>query len=121
MTYLFVYGTLKQGYGNNRLLRESESVCCNDDFITPPEFDMLDIGNLPGLILGPYCIKGELWKIDDLEPFDWLEGHPSFYHREEFSMGSYEPVWTYLIGNDWFGCPNQSERIVQTENVKEWQ
>lgn len=101
--YLFVYGTLKKGYGNNRLLYDSEFVCEEETkdsyflggssipYMIPPEFAP------EGVELHP--VRGEVWKLDDhytLDIVDSLEGHPRWYYRSLITT-SQGPTWSYFM------------------------
>jgi gamma-glutamylcyclotransferase (GGCT)/AIG2-like uncharacterized protein YtfP len=82
MKNIFVYGTLKKGYGNHRLLRDCEFV---EEFVVPG-FKLFESGI-------PYMkrtgnpddkVLGEVYKVDNrsLQYLDQLEGHPDWYRRE---------------------------------------
>lgn len=86
MHKVFVYGTLKRGFGNNVLLRNSRYI---GDFVSPPIFEMFAVGQhggFPLLTEGEYNILGEIWEVDDetLRRLDGLEGVPHMYRREKF-------------------------------------
>ena len=108
--YLFVYGTLKRGYGNNRhFLGDAEFVCpartvspyvlCNVGFpvaFKPERLSMVTC--LP--------IIGELFRVqwEHIHHCDRLEGHPDMYRREiiqvETNDPSVSPINSYMyIGN----------------------
>lgn len=100
MNNVFVYGTLKQGYGNNVLLRKAT-------FIGPaislrPHFRMLD-GGYPYLFTGGESfVSGELYSVTDPEfrRLDGLEGYPTHYTREVHQfhterLAVYD-AWVYL-------------------------
>ena len=76
-----VYGTLKRGFGNNRLLSDSEFVGMAESL---PVFSMISFGGFPGLLDGDERVEVEIWKVPekDIPNLDALEGHPSFYKRE---------------------------------------
>jgi gamma-glutamylcyclotransferase (GGCT)/AIG2-like uncharacterized protein YtfP len=93
-----VYGTLKKGFGNNRLLEGAK-------FIKAREFDIKNcrLRANPDSPF-PYLYKsngqrsspfyGELYEIDEkiLADVDRLEGHPVFYKRvflKEFDCYTY--------------------------------
>ena len=59
---IFVYGTLKRGYGNNRLLTDSEFL---GEHSTSPSFDLID-GGVPFMIHGEFSVRGELYEVDAL-------------------------------------------------------
>lgn len=74
---VFVYGTLKRGYGNHRLLEKASFV----GNATIKGFVMFDMGAFPGIMSGKGIIHGELYNINDsiLESLDRLEGYNSMY------------------------------------------
>jgi gamma-glutamylcyclotransferase (GGCT)/AIG2-like uncharacterized protein YtfP len=73
--YVFVYGTLKNGYGNNRLLQGETFI--GEAVTIPHEYTMID-GGFPYVLLGGvFHIKGELWAVeheDTILSLDALEG-----------------------------------------------
>jgi gamma-glutamylaminecyclotransferase len=84
---VFVYGTLKRGHGNNRLLTGSEFV---GEAETDPALYMAN-GGIPFVWTegGPlHRVKGEVFRVDDavLARLDRLEGHPTNYRREEVEV-----------------------------------
>ena len=132
---VFVYGTLKQGYGNHRLLANSE-YCGPAAFVTN-EHTLRDLGAFPGVVALPprpkddqgvyigrlflYKIEGELYKVTDeeLKALDRLEGHPSFYTRTRTNKvmqgdKTYSKCWIYTLPSEYFDntselpnhCPN---------------
>ena len=80
MKTIFVYGTLKQGRGNNYLLRHSEFL---GKASTAPAY-RLSGGGIPFLWHGSARVIGELYRVDDvtLQSVDRLEGHPDWYRRQ---------------------------------------
>lgn len=89
---IFVYGTLKLGFGNNRLLKDATYVGKAE---TSDMFFMADGGfpvvysiydpRFPGLKDHLGFVVGEAYEVDDaqLSSCDALEGHPEWYHRYE--------------------------------------
>lgn len=83
MKRVFVYGTLKKGHGNNRVLGNStflgEAITCADGFF------MYTNGGFPYVLRnGSFFIKGELYEVTSdevLRGLDRLEGYPSHYDR----------------------------------------
>jgi gamma-glutamylcyclotransferase (GGCT)/AIG2-like uncharacterized protein YtfP len=81
MHYIFVYGTLRRGFWNHHLLKDSEFI---GEGITKEKYSLY-ADEIPYVVKEPLTqIKGELYIVDDetLERLDLLEGHPSFYTRE---------------------------------------
>jgi gamma-glutamylcyclotransferase (GGCT)/AIG2-like uncharacterized protein YtfP len=79
-----VYGTLRVGFGNNRLLNNEHCTYLGTE-ITAPKFHMVSLGGFPGVILnGKQSITIEVFRVNskDVEQrLDWLEGYPSFYQK----------------------------------------
>lgn len=107
----FVYGTLKRGFGNNRLLDGAKFL---GQAITPPEYTMVSLGGFPGVIRrGQTVISGELWEVDDpiqSASVDRLEGHPTFYRREEVPVQTADGVvdaWIYLLPERYLSTHSQ--------------
>lgn len=81
--YLFVYGTLKRGYGNHVVLGNAKFV---DEYVLKDNYYMVDLGPFPAAIKTDSIqgtIIGELYQIDNdiLKNTDRLEGYPSYYGR----------------------------------------
>lgn len=86
MHKIFVYGTLKRGHGNHRLLANARFIGTG---ISEPVFTMLHLGGFPGIVRsGETAIHGELYEVDEgtLHRLDRLEGHPSFYERQPMKV-----------------------------------
>lgn len=101
---VFVYGSLKAGYGNHSLL--AQSIFLGKYFTRDEHYVMADLGAFPGVLYKPHnghqhgMIEGELYSVEDntLKALDRLEGHPNFYKREEVYLEGYEkPVWMYIL------------------------
>lgn len=94
-TYLFVYGTLKKGFHNNRLLADQE-------FISEARTSMsyiMESRGIPyvyerckawqnGILVEGDQITGELYRVNDeaLPAIDQLEGHPRWYRRKKVDI-----------------------------------
>lgn len=96
---VFVYGTLKKGFCNHRLLEgctllgEAESSFHG--------YQMFDNGAYPCLIEGSEKVKGEMYVVsqDVLRNLDMLEGHPELYLRKKrmFNIkGKSLEAWVYM-------------------------
>ena len=95
---IFVYGTLKRGYGNNRILDNSEFL---GEVLTAPNYDLRASG-IPFLMHGDYAIRGEVYEAEEaaVHRMDLLEGHPNFYRRGDILLDegeSMEGVQAYFF------------------------
>ena len=97
---VFVYGTLKRGYGNNRCLANSKFL--GEAVSTTARYKLYASG-IPFLTEpGDAKIKGELWEVspEDFARCDRLEGHPYAYcrQRRRFALpdGTVVRAWVYL-------------------------
>lgn len=83
---VFVYGTLKKGFSNHRLLASSELLGVAQ---TVKKYAMYSTG-VPIVVKGEEVsrIHGELYRVDEttLVYLDSLEGHPDWYRREEVDV-----------------------------------
>jgi len=95
-THVFVYGTLKRGYQNHRLLRECEYVTEGYARGCP----LVDLGGYPGMIVAS-CdnaefAEGEIYKLPEdvrmaraiLSSLDRLEQEGRLYKRVTMSIGT---------------------------------
>lgn len=100
MERVFVYGTLKSGYGNNRLLASSEFI---GEAVTEEAFHLCELGAFPGMLEAdehegdPLLVSGEVWEVDEktFASLDRLEGHPTFYKRRTLDT-SEGKAWGYI-------------------------
>lgn len=104
---VFVYGSLKQGFGNHRLLKSSTLVGKAET--VERSFQMYSLGAFPGVVWSDRnvaTVKGELYRVDSdtLDNLDRLEGHPTFYRRYVVSVrqptGVLSAAYIYLLNND---------------------
>lgn len=108
---VFVYGTLKQGHGNNRLLRTSTLI---GRCLVKVPFSFVSLGGFPGLVRtnpppASRDVGGEVWEVDDvtLGRLDMLEGHPDFYERLQIET-PFGTAWTYTLPDN-YGRRNLEE------------
>ena len=106
---VFVYGTLKKGYGNHQLLKDAEFI--GEAISAEDGFEMVSFGGFPGVLRRPdlnYRIHGELYRLNDrsLMQMDMLEGNGSFYNRNELDFYTLDQpsmvkhtAWVYLLVN----------------------
>lgn len=89
--YVFVYGTLKQGFHNHQHLENAEFIC---EATTKDKYPMVNIEEyFPYLINDKGVgnnVHGEVYKIDTsiLTFLDILEGYPELYIREKIKVAS---------------------------------
>jgi gamma-glutamylcyclotransferase (GGCT)/AIG2-like uncharacterized protein YtfP len=78
-----VYGSLREGFGNHRLLKGAERMGL---FLTDPEWRMFTLGGFPAIVPAKdgYPITVEVYTVGEstLADLDRLEGYPGWYKRE---------------------------------------
>lgn len=104
---VFVYGTLKSGYGNNRILVQGGATLVEENK-TLPGYRLWDCGFPVAQEDEDSQITGEIWDIGNpekedrsritLERLDALEGEGRMYNRvriekEDFSLYVGHPSW----------------------------
>lgn len=126
--HVFVYGTLKEGFGNHRVLSSSrkvgEAITCSDSY------SMID-GGFPTVVLGgKFHVKGELYEVVDeriMQNLDWLEGVPTLFdhHKTQVKcVGTtgndevYDALMYVGANPKWTNGRNQV--IPNEENILEW-
>ena len=113
MHLVAVYGTLKKGFGNHRLLAQSRFV---GEALTEPNFTLLHLGGFPGIVRsGDTAVSCEVYEVDDitLARLDRLEGHPTFYERQPLTVaidGVDMPVEGYVLPTSWL----DSRQVIPT-------
>jgi len=96
---IFVYGTLKRGHRNNRLLATSTFV---GEAVTAPYWRLGTCGSFPILQRGKGHVYGEVFKVNrtTLRRLDQLEGEGEMYLRHRIYVtlidGSLMRCWTYV-------------------------
>ena len=104
---VFVYGTLKRGFSNNRLISGSKFV---GEARTEGKFALYESG-IPFVIEDEQVsqISGEVYEVDEktLAQLDRLEGHPNWYCRKmvNISVNNKDPdelekiikAWIYFF------------------------
>jgi gamma-glutamylaminecyclotransferase len=97
MTRVFVYGSLRHGESNHRVLEGATRIGAAR---TTARFTLYDLGPFPGMVdAGAGVTEGEIYEVDDetLARLDALEGHPSFYRRTAITLADGAEVETYLL------------------------
>lgn len=93
---VFVYGSLKQGYGNHPLIKDSVLL---GECLTKPIYTMYSLGAFPAVVLqGNTSITGEVYEVDDdtFARLDRLEGYPDFYDRTMIDT-DHGKAWMYFL------------------------
>jgi gamma-glutamylaminecyclotransferase len=99
-TVLFVYGTLKRGQRNHRLIADQHFL---GEAITEPFYRVIDLGPHPGLIVdhtNGLALRGELWAVSEccLAELDEFEEVPGPFVRLAVSIpGRKETVYAYFL------------------------
>ncbi|NOQ30504.1 MAG: hypothetical protein GQ570_05200 [Helicobacteraceae bacterium] len=100
---LFVYGSLKKGFDNHKLLEKSTKRLGKAKTVS--KFAMFEdtFGNYPYLILKPITkVEGELYQINRkelLERIDEFEGTPEYYQRKKIKVKTHHGIkyaYTYV-------------------------
>ncbi len=99
MYNVFVYGSLKQGFHNHKILQAQEFI---GRFRTAQaSYHMQHLGVYPGVThQGNSYIQGELYKVNDecLVLLDELEENGKVYQRELIEIADYpERCWMYFL------------------------
>lgn len=97
ITVLFVYGTLKRGQRNHRLMREARYL---GEAVTAPQYTLLNLGPFPGMITGgTTAVHGELYEVGPklLARLDRHEGVPKFYIREAVNLDKTDKAESYFL------------------------
>lgn len=105
---VFVYGSLKRGFGNHGLLARSKYL---GEDKTRRNFSMVSMRSFPGVLkfhedANHAPILGELYEVDakTLEMLDRLESNGHFYQREKVRLDKLGLAWMYfLLPNRMYG------------------
>lgn len=101
-----VYGSLKRGYGNHALLRNSRLI--RSQVINIP-FTMIDLGAFPGLIRNnndnQYFV--EIYEVtpEVYRTIETLEGYPNFYTKHSFDLED-EEIEIYVLNEQNYNYNN---------------
>ena len=131
--YVFVYGSLKRGFGNHRLVEDSTFV--GSAMTLDKSYEMVSMGGFPGVIDGKSNrIQGELYEIDDkvFKLLDRLESNGSFYERHLTNVilldnpngGKKYKAWIYIIkDSEFYRRPLLKNRIAfdAKYNAESWE
>jgi gamma-glutamylcyclotransferase (GGCT)/AIG2-like uncharacterized protein YtfP len=126
---VFVYGTLKHGYGNHRALLSGDDSTFIGKGTTVHPFRMKTTTGFPVVMhrgeQNNHPVAGELYEVTAsvLRNLDRLEGHPRWYRREEVlvdieNTGVQQSAWMY-IATDGFDTTNLPD-VPVTDGVYNW-
>lgn len=93
MRKVLVYGSLKRGFGNHRVMEAAGGKHIGAHTLSG--FDMYSLGGFPAIVRGEGRVECEVYSVDSLEPLDRLEGHPTFYKREVV-----DDMYVYIYQHD---------------------
>lgn len=118
--FLFVYGSLKKGFDNHKLLEKSAKRLGKAS--TVGKFAMYEdsFGNYPFLVKKPISkVKGELYEVkrkELLDKIDEFEGAPELYQRKKIKVKTHHGVsFAYTYIREDVKIPEDQEPL------KEWQ
>ncbi len=123
-----VYGSLKEGYPNHRLLSASSSPLVGAG-LTVDKFAMRSFTAFPGLIeIEPdkpeaANVEVEVYLVDSstFSRLDGLEGYPSFYNRKEVGIkledGSEVTAWIYILSDKY---SDENLIMPNTDGILSW-
>jgi len=109
MINLFVYGTLKRGFGMNRMFNNSKFV---GKASTGKGYKMISLGGYPGVLFGGEgSVSGEVYEVseDVLTQCDHYESNGFLYNRKRIliSVDGEEikkVCWVYFYARDYQNC-----------------
>lgn len=106
---VFVYGSLKNGFGNNCVLQRTNSILVGPAVTEERIYSMISFGSFPGVYRAndqcesPYRIQGEVYAVNNngMKNLDMLESNGSFYQREVTKVRLDDKTtvdaWMYLL------------------------
>lgn len=117
---VFVYGSLKSGFGNHVLFQQSPtSSYLGQGTTAQSAYDMFSFGAFPACVKNhtdaAHKISGEVYSVDahTFQKLDRLEGNGRFYLREQVEVevdGNIQQAWMYLL----LGTPPSSKERVES-------
>ena len=94
---VFVYGSLRKGFGLSPVLSSSDYV---DTVQTKPKYTMYSLGAFPCIVKGGNtAITGEVYNIssDTEERLDMIEGVPQLYKKGKVEIKGFRNVLAYFM------------------------
>jgi len=121
MNKVFVYGSLKKGFTNNRLLENDKFIC--ETRTAGSKFEMVSLTGFPGVKYGLGSIHGELYEVSEntMLILDRLESNGHFYNREIIDLDNGDQAWMYvLLDNDYCSKLYINEEQIEDTIVYNW-
>jgi gamma-glutamylcyclotransferase (GGCT)/AIG2-like uncharacterized protein YtfP len=117
---VFVYGSLKEGFGNHGILEGSEFICSTRT--KGRSYRMISLDAFPAVLRGgKNAISGELYQVDLMTMLylDMLESNGELYERKLVELESGHKAWMYCFLYNMRS--NKKQPRVLTENrVQTW-
>ena len=117
---VFVYGSLKEGFGNHGFLEGSEFICSTRT--KRRSYRMISLDAFPAVLCGgKNAISGELYQVDLMTMLylDRLESNGELYERKLVELESGHKAWMYCFLYNMRS--NKKQPRVLTENrVQTW-
>ena len=108
---IFVYGTLKRGFGNHHYLRSAKFIATGR---TKNKYALYAAG-IPFVVKDNQVtnIIGEIYEVDDatLAIIDSLEGHPDFYKRMQVPIIANDQDQTSIVAWLYFCSEPRGELV----------
>ncbi len=96
---MFVYGTLKKGYGNHFIMDGAKYL--SEAYIVG--WEMRDLGGFPAITKSDGGkVHGEMYIVSPqvLKRADKLEGYPSLFNREKVKSDKGFDAWVYYMEHE---------------------
>lgn len=116
MRKIAVYGSLRAGFGNHRVIKDGERL--STEVVKIP-FRMVSLGGFPGLVPSEenHDITIEVYEVDNniYRGVECLEGYPNFYQKANIETSQGE-VEVYILEDEYY----QKSTPVESGDWKEY-
>jgi gamma-glutamylcyclotransferase (GGCT)/AIG2-like uncharacterized protein YtfP len=105
---LFAYGTLMRGYPRHRFLADAATFVGAARVVGA----LVDLGRYPGLVEGAGWVRGELYRLDELEVLPTLDREEGYNFERRATPatvagGRERSAWVY-----WYRGPRERARAI---------